>query len=198
MTGAGIVERRATHGVTTRRVRASGFTVIELLVTVVIAAILLTVAVGGFGPMFARKRLEGVAADLVTDLQFARAEAAARNQRVHITFGSNCYLIHTPGTSTATCDDPGTGGTILKRFALAAGANESLTVSPNTLHHFSMDPIRGTSTGQDASSPPGAVADGTILVASALGSWQLRVRSNASGRTEICSPSSSTPGYREC
>jgi len=87
------------------RMRRTGFTLTELLIVIAVAAVLLTVGVPTFRDFILMQRLKGINAQLVTDLQFARSEAAARNQWARVAFGSNdsmtCYTIFT----TASIDD---------------------------------------------------------------------------------------------
>lgn len=61
-----------------------GFTLIEMMVTVAIAAILLTVAVPGFQAFIANNRLSTQANAFVTALQLARSEAIKRNLNVTV------------------------------------------------------------------------------------------------------------------
>ena len=89
-----------------------GVTIIEMMVVVVVAAIILTLAVPSMREFLVRQRVAAVNAELVTDLQFARSEAVARNRDVYVSFftdplaGSppmSCYTIHTLGT-VGSCD----------------------------------------------------------------------------------------------
>lgn len=61
-----------------------GVTLIELIVTISVAAILLTVAVPGFRDFFIRNRLATQANELVTALNLARNEAVKRGVRVTV------------------------------------------------------------------------------------------------------------------
>ena len=63
---------------------ARGFTLIELMVVVALASVILTLAVPSFIGMLAKKRLEGLAQELGTDLQYARGEAVQQIGRAHV------------------------------------------------------------------------------------------------------------------
>jgi type IV fimbrial biogenesis protein FimT len=70
-----------------------GFTLIELMVTLSIAAILLLVAVPNFIAFVQNNRLATQANDLVTMLNYARSEAVKRNQTITVcssTDGTSC------------------------------------------------------------------------------------------------------------
>ncbi|MCK9604947.1 MAG: GspH/FimT family pseudopilin [Methylomonas sp.] len=67
---------RSTH------VGSLGFTLIELMVTVAIAAILLGVAVPNFSSAIVRSRLTANTNEFITSLNLARSEAIKRGQQV--------------------------------------------------------------------------------------------------------------------
>jgi type IV fimbrial biogenesis protein FimT len=60
----------------------AGFTIIELLFTMVIAAILMAVAIPSFRTMIAANRLTTQANDLVSAVNYARSEAISHNNAV--------------------------------------------------------------------------------------------------------------------
>ena len=65
--------------------KQSGFTLMELLITVAIVSILLSIAGPNFLDFFDRKRLVGTAEELASNLQFTRAESLARHVDLHMT-----------------------------------------------------------------------------------------------------------------
>jgi len=65
-----------------RRGGQGGFTLVELMVVVAIAAIILGLAVPNFREFIARNRLDGAAHELMATLQFARSEAQRRGAQV--------------------------------------------------------------------------------------------------------------------
>ncbi len=70
-----------------------GFTLVELMVTLVVLAIVLSIGVPSFTGMTNRNKLTSASNELVAGLQLARSEAVRRNMRVAV-----C-----PSTDGATC-----------------------------------------------------------------------------------------------
>jgi type IV fimbrial biogenesis protein FimT len=62
--------------------RSSGFTLVELMITLVIAAVLLGAVAPGMGALMERNRLQTGAHNLFGSLMLARSEALKRNQNV--------------------------------------------------------------------------------------------------------------------
>jgi len=61
-----------------------GFTLVELMITVVIVAILMAFAAPGFRDLLERNRLQSTSSNVYASLMFARSEALKRNQWVVI------------------------------------------------------------------------------------------------------------------
>jgi prepilin-type N-terminal cleavage/methylation domain-containing protein len=131
---------------------ARGFTVIELMTVMVIAAILLVIAAPSFNDMLAKRRLEGQANELVTDLSYAKSEAVQRNRsvflRTHPT-SNTCYIIGAlpdpAGTADCSCDATprcSGGATELKTVLLGNG----VTVTSN--RRITFEPVRGTANAE--------------------------------------------------
>lgn len=87
----------------------AGFTLIELMIVLAVMAVLLLVVAPSFREMMEAQRVKGVSDAFITDVQFARSEAASRQERVGISFkpGSSdlsCYIVHTCGSyASASC-----------------------------------------------------------------------------------------------
>lgn len=179
-----------------------GFTLIELLVALAIMAILATLATPSFTAFFAKKRVEGLISEMVTDLQYARSEAVQRNALVQVTLGTNCYVIHTlPVSATGasgstscaqaggTASTIGTGETELKTVKIATGSPASFSPTSGSIV---FDPARGMATVTSGTE--------TITATSSVGSWDLRANISAVGRIKACSPPGvgNVGGYAPC
>lgn len=83
-------------------IRAGGFTLIELMVAVAVAAVLLMIAVPSFKSIMLSSRLNTSVNDLVASLNMARMEAIKSNASVQ--FCSNSTSVNTSsGTLGTTC-----------------------------------------------------------------------------------------------
>jgi Tfp pilus assembly protein FimT len=146
--------------------------------------------------MLAKKRMEGAALELGTDLQYARSEAVQRNAPVGVVFDSTnrCYAIYAIGSTDATdCTTLGTGATALKTVQLAATGGSALGIAftPAVSGAFiAFEPVRGT-----AADLAGVDKSGLVNLTSSAGSWQLRAVVTRYGRMKTCSPNSSVSGF---
>lgn len=93
--------------------RESGFSIVELVVTLAVAAILLAIATPSLGAFFRTNRLAASTNDVVLSLQLARAEAARRGRAVSLCRSSD--------GSTCTAGAAWAGGWIVFQDANAAG-----------------------------------------------------------------------------
>ena len=82
--------------------RTEGFTLVELMIVLAIAAILLALAAPGFRTLIERNRLQATASNLFSSLMLARSEALKRNQVVWLCKG-------TATATSASCDSGSTG-----------------------------------------------------------------------------------------
>jgi len=76
------------HALGSKRHR-QGFTLLELMLTLGVAAILVTAAVPFMGNMLARQRLKAAEGEWMAALRFAQSQAIARGQAVVILKGNN-------------------------------------------------------------------------------------------------------------
>lgn len=93
------------------RARPGGFTLLELMITLAVVAILAALATPSFTGVINSNRLTGQANELVAGIQMARSEAVRRNRRITLcrsTDGATCanavgkwnaWLVAVPGTN---------------------------------------------------------------------------------------------------
>ncbi len=166
----------------------AGLTLMELMVTLAILAIVATLAAPSFTGYLTRKKVEAGAAELFADLQYARSESVSRNTAVRVVFTASGYTIAAEaGVTEPTSCTPAGGTTSLKVVTLAKGVitgNDSGTL-PSCIVY---EPVRG-------STPVGA----SVEVVYAADDARLRVAVTRAGRAQICSPSGSTiRSYATC
>jgi type IV fimbrial biogenesis protein FimT len=106
--------------------RHSGFTLLELLATVMVIAILLAIAVPSFRGTMRRSYVSNATSTINGDLQYARAEAANRHQ-----FVSVCRS--TDGLICANGQDFDAGYIIYAYNASATGTNQAMTATSTTM-----------------------------------------------------------------
>ena len=106
------------RGYTLQQIR--GFTLVELMITLVIAAILLAVAAPGFRGLIERNRLQSASSNLYATLMRARSEALKRNQNVWVCKG-------------ATSCDSGTDGVWDGGWLVHMDPNYPTTFDPNNI-----------------------------------------------------------------
>ncbi|HEY4093776.1 MAG TPA: GspH/FimT family pseudopilin [Luteibacter sp.] len=111
---------------TTLRRDHAGFTLVELMITLIVMAVLLAVAVPSFRGTMRRSYVSGAMSTMNADLQFARAEAANRHQ-----FVSVCRS--TDGLICANGQDYDAGYIIYAYDAAAGGTNQVMTATSTTL-----------------------------------------------------------------
>jgi len=88
---------------TTQIHKQHAFTMLELLITIAVLGILLSVAIPSFSGMTERYRLKTMIETVVEDLQFARSKAVTDNTNIFVSVSTGstwCYGI----SSTAACD----------------------------------------------------------------------------------------------
>jgi type IV fimbrial biogenesis protein FimT len=176
------------------------FTLIELMVVVAVLAVLAVLAAPSLRELIVMQRLKSINAELVTDLQYARSEAIARNREISVGFGSSssmtCYVVFIDAL-TGSCDctrPPGsvcTGVDVEEIRTAQVPASTDVQVAPvaptPAVLAFSREGMRPVTTD--------------YVIATTRrngGNGKVQVTVNAMGRPTACSPDGSVTGFGTC
>jgi type IV fimbrial biogenesis protein FimT len=164
--------------------KCRGFTLLELMVTLVIAVILVTVAVPGFSNLIRNNQAAAQANELLTALKIARNEALKRRTRVSVCSRAN------PRTTPETCagntnwatgwlvfEDPNNNGVFdageeLIRVGDITAGNATLTATANDISYLSNGLSSGTMTF-------------TLTPGDCRGNQKKMIRVNVTGRARV-------------
>lgn len=172
--------------------RHHGFTLVELAAAMAVVAVLAGSALPALADFIGTRRLEGVAAQLATDIQFVRSDSVARNAPVRIGIqqlaGGSCYVIHTGAAAQCSCVASGPaqcsgGAREIKTVLLPARDGVALQASSASLL---FDPLHGT-----------VSPTATLRVVGRQGRAIHHVI-NLMGRARSCSPQAAVAGLPAC
>ena len=173
-------------------VRSRGLSLVELCVVMALCALVLTLAVPGYGQLLERQRLQGSAAEIAAELQWLRSEALMRNQALrfslHPTPRGSCSVVHTGAREHCRCDQPGPARCEAGAVALKTShwpLDDRVAVNAN-VGSMLFDPAQGTTTPA-----------GSVRLTDSQGRGITHVV-NILGRVRSCSPEGRVPGYRAC
>lgn len=178
-----------------------GLGLVEVMVSLVVLGILLSVAIPSFSDLLNRRRVMAVAAEISADLAYARAESGLRPQGVTVFFQRNdsvsCYTIAyyasgggcdcTRGQEAA-CD----GGTI-EHKTMQIPSKIGVSFASFSSEWTPVDP------GQVSFQSPqmtASVSDFSVTVSGRRS--QLIVQLSKLGRIRTCSPNGSISGVPVC
>jgi type IV fimbrial biogenesis protein FimT len=164
-----------------------GFTLIELAVTLCIAAVLLCTVVPSLQTVLENRRLHSAVSLLANDVQQARAQAIATNQTVRLRWQRNsagsCYVLY---TGTAHCSCEASGQTSCVAIKTVAHTREEAVHIQANVDTLVFDPEHGTST-------PAATFD-----VKAPSGRSVHYVLNIMGRGRMCSPQARVAAYPAC
>lgn len=147
-----------------------GVTLIELLVVVAVISVVSVIAIPSFSDQLARRKLEGAANELATDLQFAKSKCVSANLAVSLATNA-AGTAYTISSATETFK--------------AVSLDSQLSVDASAAVAYT--PLRGF-----------AGADTTLTLTSNRTPAQLRVAVTTVGKVSMCSPGGSFKGYTSC
>lgn len=190
------------------RKNASGFTLIELMVVIVILGISITLAIPSWDRVSQKRLLTSAVEQVTATLAIAQTEAQKRGQAVSLAFirsddqnwcvgaslgltGCDCTEADPGDTQFCTLDgSPASVGHAAFKAVNLIEASDSQPTGGNS--YITFDPIRGIL------QPTG---DRLLLTfESSGGQFQLRVLVSPTGLLKICNPDSGkqVPGYPTC
>lgn len=192
--------------------REHGFTLIELMMAIAVVSVLLLLAAPSFQDFILTQRLKSVSAQLATDLQYARSEAASRGQAVSVrTLPAasgrpvSCYILFTDTARVPSdaCDCREAEGSRctapttfeIRSVLVPSTLGVSLATPPGRASHFAFDPVNGSIqtavTNIEAGNP-------FIVTASIDSTRALHVVISRAGRPIVCVPTGSTMSGSPC
>lgn len=188
--------RRISHG--------SGFTLIELMVTLAVMAVVLAAATPSFVDFFDKYRLRGAVDDAVSVISNARAASVKSDRNVNIAFGgaAGAWCIGAnaavepsggnPVAAAAACDCTDSAQCLVsgQRLAIDVGKHPGVAVN-------SVATTFGFSSKLGLTDPLGSA---TATFTSPRGKYDIQLNVNALGQASVCTPTTkpSIAGVSSC
>lgn len=157
-----------------------GFTMIEMLITVAIVALLATLAAPSFKVMLASAQIRTAGQAMYDGLQLARVEAIRRNERVIFTKGTQIDW-----TITVESD----GSSVQARSSAEGSPAVLVTVTPANATRVTFDGLGRLRPNTDASSSMSQLdANVPTSLIPAANSHELRITISSGGAIRLCDP----------
>jgi type IV fimbrial biogenesis protein FimT len=158
-----------------QRIKSSGFTLVELMVTVALIAILMKIALPSFNNLMRSARIRAAAEAVNNGLQKARGEAIAQNKNVEFILGADTsWTVKLAGSVTP----------IQTRPASEGSADVTRTVSPAGTTKVTFNNLgRVITPNADGSLPL------STITTSISGVKSMAVIIQAGGNSKMCDPS---------
>lgn len=180
---------------------AAGFTLVELVVTLAVVAIISAMAAPSFTSFFDKQRVIDAAEDIYSNLQVARTEAIIRNTNVNIYFDTPTGAWRYGITQTAACEPNQADITQSNACYLIVDDGDATEIEDLVLHRYTNADY--TDVSMAYGHMPGPItfdpAHGTTNVTNSnarftfisAGGKQMRIKIGLLGQIRLCSPSGS-------
>lgn len=190
-----------------------GFTLVELMITIAVVAVLLALAAPSFYDFILVQRLKSTNAQLVTDMQFARSEASSRGVDVQVIFSATgpdgplgCYSIYTDSSANprfkCDCTQPPAARCVeastreIRTVQIPASLGVRLSLPERQARDFAYQAVTGgirIGPIDFTAASPDFMVQTSINANRELNTWIGR-----SGRPSVCSPAAAVTGFVAC
>ena len=121
------------------RQTSAGFTLIELMITIAIMAIIVSIAAPSFGTQLANQRVKSTAINIESALKEAKAESIIRRQDVTVAYNSTLKTITLTGRNSA----------IIASYSINSKSDITQVITPDSVTQVIFQPnkmVSGAST----------------------------------------------------
>lgn len=178
------------------RARSSGFTLIELMVTVVVLAIIATLAFPSFADAIDRARIKSQVTRVVDVIEFGKSEALKHN-----TWGSSARINVVAGSAWAVKTDIlDSGGTVLETKTTDPQDVRGVTlIVPVSDQSLTLN-FRGILSGYvgDTSISPDPSANPKYITLQSARGRQVTIMANPIGNILVCAVGAAFGEYPQC
>lgn len=182
--------------------RSRGFTLVELMVTIAVAAVLLVVATPSFIDFIDKARLRGVADSAVDFVSKARAESVKDGRDVSVAFGGSttAWCIGANEAQPATPGDPaGTAGacdcSASAASCLVGGQQATLDATSN--NGVTVDAATAALTFDNRLGVVSGLGTSVVTFTSPRRTFALQLTVTPLGQVSLCVPASSKRAFPE-
>jgi len=168
--------------------RSAGFTLIELMITIVILAILLFIALPNFAVWMQNSQIRTAGEAVLNGMQLARAEAIRRNVNVELRLDAS---------SGWTASVPTTAEVIQSRVAGEGSATSVVTTTPAGATTITFNGFGSITTNNDATPTITEIKIDSSSIAAA-DSRELCILVRAGGNIRLCDPQVPATDTRTC
>lgn len=175
--------------------RHAGVTLLELIITVAVIAVLLAVVAPSFNDFFDKNRLKQATEDIYGLIMRAKAETVTRDANMFVNVDADAWCVGFAAAANCTCSplpDPGDAGACA---VPVAGVNVLQVIDGA---NFTGVDITSANTGIEFNRLRGTTFNNrTVSLTS--GAWSLNIVVSQDGRIRLCAPDAGrTMGYPQC